>query len=91
MSAFDFTDMERLKETDKLNFRKLHGLKMNQYIFSPAAESPFVVFNLFVPSIAWCCGVFLDMVTRGKFLVKVVVSECLYSLSLVAVEKLRFI
>lgn len=62
---------------------------MNQYIFLPVAESPFVVFNLFVPSTAWPFGVFPDMDTCGDFLAGVLVSERLYSLSLVAAENLN--
>ena len=50
-----------------------------------------MVFNLFVPSTAWPVGVFPDTVTCGDFLAGVLVSERLYSLSLVAAENLTFI
>ena len=48
-----------------------------------------MVFNLFVPSTAWPVGVFPDTVTCGDFLAGVLVSERLYSLSLVAAENLN--
>lgn len=44
---------------------------------------------MFVPSTAWLFGVVPDMDTCGDFLAGVLVSERLYSLSLVAAENLN--